>query len=87
LAHFIREVLPEMKVHASTQMTINNSYGIESVTENSWVFPESCLPWKLPRHEMKKIIRETNLEVEVFGTGPYGSVTHGQCLMSSYIGR
>jgi len=84
VAHFIREVLPEMKVHASTQMTINNSYGLKQLEQLG--FSRVVLARETSKAEIEKIIRETNLEVEVFGHGALCICYSGQCLMSSYIG-
>jgi len=84
VARFIREVLPEMKIHASTQMTVNNSYGLRQLEEMG--FARVVLARETTREEIKKMAAETNLELEVFGHGALCICYSGQCLMSSYIG-
>ncbi len=84
VARFIKEVIPEMRLHASTQMTINNSFGLKQLEQMG--FSRVVLARETTSSEIEKIVRETNLEVEVFGHGALCICYSGQCLMSSYIG-
>jgi len=84
VAHYIREVLPTMKIHASTQMTINNSFGLKQLQEIG--FTRVVLARETASEEIERIVRDTNMEVEVFVHGALCISYSGQCLMSSYIG-
>ncbi|KUO59240.1 MAG: hypothetical protein APF84_09925 [Gracilibacter sp. BRH_c7a] len=84
VAHFIRSVLPEMEIHASTQMTQNNSLGLQQLEKIG--FSRVVLARETSGTEIEKIIQQTKLEVEVFVHGALCISYSGQCLMSSYIG-
>lgn len=84
VAHFIRQVLPNMKIHASTQMTINNSFGLQQLEEMG--FSRVVLARETTREEIEKMAAQSKLELEIFGHGALCVCYSGQCLMSSYIG-
>ena len=84
VADFIRHVLPEMEIHASTQMTQNNSFGLRQLEKIG--FSRVVLARETSAAEIAKIIQKTKLEVEVFVHGALCISYSGQCLMSSYIG-
>ncbi|NLI92225.1 MAG: U32 family peptidase [Peptococcaceae bacterium] len=84
VAHFIREVLPEIQLHASTQMTQNNSFGLRQLEKMG--FSRVVLARETSRNEIEKLVQATNLDIEVFGHGALCICYSGQCLMSSYIG-
>ncbi|RNC62933.1 MAG: putative protease YdcP [Candidatus Dichloromethanomonas elyunquensis] len=83
-AHFIREVLPEIKLHASTQMTQNNSYGLKQLEKMG--FSRVVLARETTKTEIEELVQSTKLDIEVFGHGALCICYSGQCLMSSYIG-
>ncbi len=84
VARFSREVLPEMKIHASTQMTQNNSLGLKQLEKMG--FSRVVLARETSALEIEKIVQGTKLDVEVFVHGALCVSYSGQCLMSSYIG-
>ncbi len=84
VAHFIRSVLPEMEIHASTQMTQNNSFGLRQLEKIG--FTRVVLARETSATEIEKIIQQSKLEVEAFVHGALCISYSGQCLMSSYIG-
>jgi putative protease len=83
-AYFIRQVLPEIKLHASTQMTQNNSFGLAQLEKMG--FSRVVLARETSKAEIEKIARVTQLDIEVFVHGALCICYSGQCLMSSYIG-
>lgn len=83
-AYFINKVLPDLKMHASTQMTQNNSLGLPLLEEMG--FSRIVLAREVSLEEIKKITEKTPMEIEVFGHGALCISYSGQCLMSSYIG-
>jgi putative protease len=83
-ASIIREVFPDMEIHASTQMTVNNIYGIEHLEKMG--FKRAVLAREVPLNELKSISSKTDMELEVFVHGALCFSYSGQCLMSSFIG-
>ena len=80
----MREHFPGMELHASTQMTITSQWGAKLLGELGCcrVVPAR----EISLEEIRRIRRETGLEVEVFVHGALCYCYSGQCLMSSLIG-
>lgn len=78
-----RERFPELTLHASTQMTINNAQGARLIKELglSRVVPAR----ECPLSELKKMA-DTGVEIEAFAHGALCVAVSGQCLFSSMIG-
>jgi len=76
--------LPDLPLHASTQMTLHNSEGVEFVKklgiERAVLARESSL------EEIKWIKERTGTEIEIFVHGALCISYSGQCLLSSLIG-
>lgn len=76
--------LPDLPLHASTQMTLHNSEGVEFVKnlgiERVVLSRESSL------EDIKRIKEKTETEIEVFIHGALCISYSGQCLLSSLIG-
>ena len=80
----IREQLPEVHLHASTQMT---TYSLEGVKELEQLgFSRVVLARELSLNEIEYICKNTRLEIEAFVHGALCISYSGQCLMSSIIG-
>ncbi len=84
LIKFLREQLPELPVHASTQMTIHNAQGIKFLKEMG--VKRIVLAREMSLDEIKRIRAETGMEIEVFIHGAMCFSYSGQCLLSSMIG-
>lgn len=84
LARLAQKVIPEMPVHASTQMTIHNLPAARLLKEHG--INRVVLARELPLNEIREIVRHSGLEVEVFVHGALCVCYSGQCLMSSLIG-
>lgn len=81
---YIKNTFPNLHIHASTQMTI---FGQETVKELEKLGVERIVtPRELSLEEIKKIKKETSLEIESFVHGALCYCYSGQCFMSSYIG-
>lgn len=85
LLHLIKKHLPNLPIHASTQMNINNYYGAKLL--QSLGFKRVVLARETPIDEIIKICKNLDIEVEVFVHGSLCVGCSGQCLMSSYIGN
>lgn len=80
----IREVFPDLPVHASTQMTITGYRSAEILQEMG---AERVVPAReLSLKEIAKIHEKLNLEIECFVHGALCYCYSGQCLLSSLIG-
>lgn len=79
-----RQYLPELELHASTQMTIDNAAGALFLKKLG--IKRIVLARELTKAEVQAIKGESGLEVEVFVHGALCICYSGQCLMSSMIG-
>lgn len=84
IARVARELLPDLVLHASTQMTVHNSAGVKLLRDNG--FDRVVLARELSLQEIGEIHRKTGIELEVFVHGALCVCYSGQCLMSSMIG-
>jgi U32 family peptidase len=84
VAYFAGKVLPELPLHASTQMTVTNSAGVEYLQELG--FERIVLARETSLKDMQTIQEKTGAELEVFVHGALCICYSGQCLMSSMIG-
>lgn len=84
LASLLHEFLPDLPLHASTQMTIYNLEGVKELEKLG--FKRVVLARELSIPEIEYICKNTNLEIEVFIHGALCVSYSGQCLMSSSIG-
>ncbi len=84
VAELIQTILPEMETHASTQMTVNTTWGVQHL--EALGFCRVVLARETSADEMKMIAAKTPLDIEVFVHGALCIGYSGQCLMSSFIG-
>lgn len=84
VASLVREICPDIPLHASTQMTVNSVYGIEILKEAG--FCRAVVPREFTQSEIKNISEKTDTELECFVHGALCMCLSGQCLMSSVIG-
>ena len=81
----IKTVAPSLKLVASTQMTVNNIYGVKLLEEMG--FDTVVLPRELSKKEIEKITASSHIKVEVFCHGALCVCYSGQCYFSSFIGE
>ncbi|MFZ5647205.1 MAG: peptidase U32 family protein, partial [Bacillota bacterium] len=84
LASLARKTIPELQLHASTQMTAHNSPGVMSLLEQG--FSRVVLARELSLKEISEIKKTTGADLEVFIHGALCIAYSGQCLLSSMIG-
>lgn len=77
-------LVPDLPLHASTQMTIHNLQGVEALKKYN--IKRVVLSRELSIKEIKNIAENTDIELEVFGHGALCTCYSGQCLLSSIIG-
>jgi len=84
VANIIKRYFPELKLHASTQMAIHNSYGVLEAKKSG--FKRAVLARELSFQEIKNISSKADIELETFVHGALCYGVSGLCLMSSFIG-
>lgn len=83
-ASLVKEVVPELDRHASTQMSVQTVEGVRLLEEKG--FCRAVLPRELNATEIDRIKKETDIEIEVFVHGAHCMSVSGQCYMSSMFG-
>lgn len=84
LVQIIKEMLPDLPIHASTQMTVHNTDGVKAA--QAMGIDRIVLARELNLDEISKIVDNTGAEIEVFAHGALCISRSGQCLLSSFIG-
>jgi len=82
--NIIKTHFPDLRVHASTQMTIHNLAGAQTAYELG--FDRVVLSRELSLEEIKHISANCPIELEVFVHGALCMSYSGQCLFSSFLG-
>ncbi len=87
LAKLLKKHLPEIPLHASTQMTVHSPLGLQLLKE--FGFSRVVISREVDKATLIKICekaKELSLEIEAFVHGALCMSMSGQCLMSSVIG-
>ena len=84
VARLIREISPQLSLHASTQMTLSSGECIEAA--RSLGIERVVLPRELSIDEIRQVHAVTDLELEVFVHGALCVAYSGQCLTSESLG-
>ena len=84
VAKLAREIVPDMPLHASTQMTVTTLEGVRELA--AWGFSRVVLARELSLRDIEEICAASPVEIEVFAHGALCVCYSGQCLMSSMIG-
>lgn len=82
--HLLSEYLPNVEIHASTQMAVSGSTAINFLQKN-FALSRVVLPRELNLNQIKEIAGNTKVDLECFGHGALCYSYSGQCLMSSLI--
>jgi putative protease len=86
VARLARKLVPDLDLHCSTQMTINNLQGAIWAVDNG--FKRVILAREMSLSDIKEAAQELSgrIELEIFGHGAICYSYSGQCLLSSFIG-
>ena len=84
VARIVREVCPELEVHASTQMSLTSAETISVAADLG--LSRVVLARELSIGEIKQITSATDMPVEVFIHGALCVAYSGQCLTSESLG-
>ena len=85
LLRVLREALPDIPLHASTQMSVHDLAGAEAAAELGCT--RVVLSRELSLEQIRYISRNCSIETEVFVHGALCFCYSGQCYMSALIGR
>ena len=80
----IRRCVPELELHASTQMSLHNTLGVKAAAELG--VSRAVLARELSLDEIRSAVDNSPLEIEVFLHGALCVCYSGQCLFSSMVG-
>lgn len=83
-AHLLQETLPQLSLHASTQMAIHNIPGVQFLEQQG--FERVVLARETSLEAIRRIKANSVVELEVFVHGALCVAYSGQCLLSSMIG-
>ena len=84
----LRECMPQLRIHASTQMNVHSSDSLRALAQLG--VARVTLSRELSLFDIEVLAavgREAGIEVEVFGHGALCVSYSGQCLFSSLVGR
>ena len=84
LLDILRQALPNLSIHASTQMSIHNAPGCQLVKEMG--LERVILARELSFMDIKLLREATDIGLEVFVHGALCICYSGQCLFSSMVG-
>ena len=85
LVRALRAAVPDLPLHASTQMSIHNLAGVEAAAEMG--LTRAVLARELSIDQIRFITSHASIETEVFVHGALCFCHSGQCYMSALIGR
>ncbi len=83
-AKIVREICPEIELHASTQLSTGTLEGLRLLKKLG--FTRAVLPRELSKKEIEYIAENSPLELEMFVHGALCMSVSGQCLLSAVLG-
>lgn len=84
LAQAVKKIVPQLKLHASTQMSVHTLAGAQALYEMG--FSRVVLAREMTKEEIKHIADNCEIELEVFVHGALCMCVSGQCYMSAALG-
>ncbi len=84
LCSLIRTHLPGLPLHASTQASLHNTEGVRMA--QSLGFERAVIAREVTLKDMRRIVEQSPIEIEVFLHGALCVCHSGQCLFSSLVG-
>ncbi|MCC8023670.1 MAG: U32 family peptidase [Clostridiales bacterium] len=84
LARLLRACVPDLELHASTQMSVTTPEGFRRL--EALGFRRAVLPREASRSEIAQIREAVDMELELFVHGAHCMSVSGQCYMSAMLG-
>ena len=85
VAQLAREIVPDLPLHGSTQMTIHDLAGVEEAAKLGMQC--AVLSRELSREDIRYICQHSPIKIETFAHGALCMCYSGQCAMSALIGQ
>lgn len=86
LASLVKQIAPDLELHASTQMTITSAEGLHFI-ESILPVDQAVLARELQASEIEACVRGGQTPIEVFIHGALCVAYSGQCLTSESLGQ
>ena len=80
----IRRYIPDMEIHASTQMSLHSAMGVDMAARLG--VSRAVVARELSLGDIKAVVENSKCEIEVFLHGALCVCHSGQCLFSSMVG-
>jgi len=80
----LKKQIPDLELHASTQTSGHNSAAAQKLSELG--FSRMVCARELNYNDIKKLVKDSPIGIEMFIHGAHCASVSGQCLMSSVIG-
>ncbi len=80
----LKREIPDLTLHASTQMTVTSASGAEFARKQG--FERVVLAREMSFREIERVVKNVDVETEVFVHGALCVCVSGQCLMSAMYG-
>lgn len=84
VVRMLRQAVPDLPVHASTQLTVHNLDGVKKCADLGMT--RAVLSRELSKREIAYICEHSPIEIETFVHGALCMCYSGQCYLSSVIG-
>ena len=84
LLDYASEHWPELRLHLSVQASATNPASLRFYHEN-FAIQRAVLPRVLSVKQVNQVIKDSPVEIEVFGFGSLCVMVEGRCLLSSYV--
>jgi putative protease len=84
LMHYASSTYPDLRLHLSVQGSATNHEAIDFYAKHYGI-RRVVLPRVLSLSQIKQVINNTDVEVEVFGFGSLCVMVEGRCALSSYV--
>lgn len=83
LMAYARDRYPDLRLHLSVQGSATHADAIELMREQFGI-RRAVLPRVLTLAEVERVVKQTSVQIEVFGFGSLCVMAEGRCLLSSY---
>jgi len=81
---YAQEKYPDLSRHLSVQASATNAAALEFYRQQYGI-KRAVIPRVLSLAQIKSLIKDTSVEIEVFGFGSLCVMAEGRCLLSSYV--
>ncbi|MET0045641.1 MAG: peptidase U32 family protein, partial [Candidatus Thiodiazotropha sp. 6PLUC3] len=84
ILRYASEHYPDLNLHLSVQASSTNHQALAFYAE-SFAIKRAVLPRVLSLSQVKQVIENTQVEIEIFGFGSLCVMVEGRCILSSYV--